>query len=296
MSETKEESNSTSSDVKQEENSPKAEETKNLDESSKDSEKDSVKDDSVKEESGKDKSEKEESDEDEEEEMGLLDRPVEVTGCRARKQVERLEVSFSAPKEKQEFQEGKGQKLVDCPRIEFQIQKSAIEDLKPLHRILFGRVGAASQIKKNIRKFSGFSFVKNSLEFDRKKAITEKLTNPVLKRMCEVLDLERSGTKEDIVMRILDFLLEPKDSGKKVPTKKRGGKEKKKSSEKKPKNNKKQKSKKEVVSDENDSANESGSEASEKEANDDDDDDEDEDEDNNDNESDYDVKKEIKNY
>ncbi|GBN17024.1 Protein DEK [Araneus ventricosus] len=293
MSETKEESNSTSSDVKQEENSPKAEETKNLDESSKDSEKDSVKDDSVKEESGKDGSEKEGSDDDDdEEEMGLLDRPVEVTGCRARKQVERLEVSFSAPKEKQEFQEGKGQKLGDCPRIDYQIQKSAIEDLKPLHRILFGRVGAASQVKKSIRKFSGFPFVKNSPEFDRKKATTEKLTNAVLKRICEVLDLERGGTKEDIVMRILDFLLEPKDSGKKVPTKKKAGKEKKKSSEKKPKNNKKLKAKKEVVSDENDSANESASEASEKEeANDDDEEEEDED---NEDESDYDTKKKSK--
>ncbi|KAF8791408.1 Protein DEK like protein [Argiope bruennichi] len=227
--------------------------------------------------------------------MGLLDRPVEVTGCRARKQVERLEVSFNAPKEKQEFQEGKGQKLGDCPRIEHQIQKTAIEDLKPLHRILYGRVGSASQIKKSIRKFSGFPFGKNSPEFDRKKASAEKLTIAVLKRVCELLDIERSGTKEEIVMRILDFLLEPKDSGKKVPTKKKAGKEKKKSSEKKSKNNKKAKTKKEIVSDDDDddSANESGSEASEKEANDDDDGDEDDDEDEDD-ESDYDTKKKSK--
>lgn len=48
--------------------------------------------------------------------MGLLDRPVEVSGCRARKKVERLEMSFT-PKEKiQPIQEGKGKKLGECPR------------------------------------------------------------------------------------------------------------------------------------------------------------------------------------
>ncbi|GFT70313.1 protein DEK [Nephila pilipes] len=296
MSETKEESNSTSTEVKQEEGSLKGEE-KTLDESSKDSEKDSVKDDSVKEESGKEGSEKDESDDDDdddnEEEMGLLDRPVEVTGCRARKQVERLEYSFNTPKEKQEIQEGSGQKLGDCPRIEHQIVKTSIEDLKPLYRILFGRVGAAPQIKKNIRKFSGFPFEKKSTEFDRKKAVVEKLTTTVLKRVCELLDLERSGTKEEIVLRILDFLMDPKDSGKSVKTKKKAsGKDKKKSTEKKGKNNKKPKTKKEVASDENDSANESASdEASDKEE----EEEEEENDENEDEESDYDSKKKSKN-
>lgn len=295
MSETKEESNSTSTEVKQEESSSKGEE-KSLDESSKDSEKDSVKDDSLKEESGKEGSDKDESDdeEDDEEEMGLLDRPVEVTGCRARKQVERLEYSFNTPKEKHEIQEGIGQKLGDCPRIEHQIQKTSIEDLKPLHRILFGRVGSAPQIKRNIRKFSGFPFEKKSTEFDRKKATVEKLTNSVLKRVCELLDLERSGTKEEIVLRILEFLLEPKDSGKSVKTKKKtSGKDKKKGPEKKGKNNKKPKTKKEVVSDENDSANESASdETSDKEEEEEEEEENDEDAED---ESDYDSKKKSKN-
>lgn len=48
--------------------------------------------------------------------VALLDRPTEVSGCRARKKVERLEMSFSAPKEKQELPEGKGKKLGDIPR------------------------------------------------------------------------------------------------------------------------------------------------------------------------------------
>lgn len=51
--------------------------------------------------------------------MALLDRPVEVTGCRARKKVERLDVSFSLPKVKQELPEGRGKKLGECPRSNY---------------------------------------------------------------------------------------------------------------------------------------------------------------------------------
>ena len=35
--------------------------------------------------------------------------------------------------------------------------------------------------------------------------------------MCEILDLERSGTKEDIVNKIMTYCEEPRASGKKVP-------------------------------------------------------------------------------
>ncbi|KAJ8975531.1 hypothetical protein NQ317_003872 [Molorchus minor] len=35
-----------------------------------------------------------------------------------------------------------------------------------------------------------------------------------LKSICEMLDLQKNGTKDDITERIIDFLLEPKDSGK----------------------------------------------------------------------------------
>ncbi|GIY05388.1 protein DEK [Caerostris extrusa] len=289
MSDTKDESNSTTSDVKEEESSPKTEEAKSVDESSKDSEKDSIKDENVKEESGKEGSEKDGSSDKEssDDEDALFDRPVEQVGCRARKQVERLEISFNTPKEKHEIKAGKGQKLGECPRIEHQIQKTSIEDLKPVHKILFGRVGSASQIKKSIRKFSGFPFGKSSSEFKRKRAFAEKLTANVLKRICEVLDLERSGSKEEIIKRILGFLLEPKDSGKKVKSKNKGStKDKGKNSEKKPKSIKKPKAKK-ASSDEETSINDSASEKEDEEEEQDEQVDDDDD-------SDYDAKKKAK--
>lgn len=34
--------------------------------------------------------------------------------------------------------------------------------------------------------------------------------------MCEMLDLPKSGPKDDIITHIMEFLLEPKDSGKPV--------------------------------------------------------------------------------
>ncbi|KFM67737.1 Protein DEK, partial [Stegodyphus mimosarum] len=194
-------------DIKDDESKIQVEDQESTYDSSKDDDKDSIKEDVSKDES-----------EDENEEVCLLDRSVEITGCRARKKIEHLDLSFPTPKEKQELPLGKGQKLGECPRIKFQIQKNKLPDLKPLHRILFNRLGSGNEIKKNIRKFCGFAFEKNSKEYERKKATVERLTAPILKHVCEVLDLERSGTKEEIVLRILEFLLNPKDSGKKVPS------------------------------------------------------------------------------
>ncbi|KAG8202004.1 hypothetical protein JTE90_010375 [Oedothorax gibbosus] len=276
-----------SSVKEEEENSSKTEDTK-TDESSKDSfdkeDKVDEKEEANKEESDNDKgdSEKDESEEESEEEgIGLLDRPVEVSGCRARKKVERLEVSFTGPsKEKGQIPEGKGKKLGECPRIELQIQKTSSNDLKPLHRLLFNRAGGPNEIKRNIRKFSGFTFAKDSSEYDKLKSRIEKLTGPVLKQICGVCDIERSGLKEEIVKRVLQFLMEPKDSGKAAPKKKTKSKDKKKSGEKATKN----KAKKEKVAssdDESETANDSVSakssddEKDKKEENDTDDDDSD---------------------
>lgn len=160
--------------------------------------------------------------------LGLLDQPVEITGSRERKKVQRLEYSITTPsKEKHEIPEGSGEKLGECPRIEFQIQKTKTDELKVLHRILFNRPGSGNEIKKNLRRFCGFTFTRDSPEYEKKKNNLDKITIPVLKHICEILDLERSGTKEDVIVRLLEFLLCPKPSGKKVPTSKKrvsGGK------------------------------------------------------------------------
>ncbi|XP_018534239.1 protein DEK isoform X2 [Lates calcarifer] len=147
-----------------------------------------------------------------------------IEGKRAKKTVERLD--FQAPKqmEKLKIGDGSGDKLGDIPRTSFQISKMKPADLKPLHAILFDRPGKMATIKKNLRLFNGFPFDADSEQYTKKR---EKLlknsnfTNSKLKVVCSVLDLEKKGTHSDLVDRILSFLIAPKNSGKRVPVKKK---------------------------------------------------------------------------
>ncbi|KAK5861665.1 hypothetical protein PBY51_017123 [Eleginops maclovinus] len=147
-----------------------------------------------------------------------------IEGKRAKKTVERLD--FQAPKQKEKLKigDGSGDKLGDIPRTCFQITKMKTADLKPLHAILFDRPGKMAILKKNLRLFNGFPFAADSEEFTKKR---EKLlknsnfTNTKLKVVCKVLDLEKKGTHSDLVDRILTFLIEPKNSGKRLPVKKK---------------------------------------------------------------------------
>lgn len=71
-------------------------------------------------------------------------------------------------------------------------------------------------IKKNIKKFNGFEFAKDDEEYGKKLANAQKFEVKQLKSICEMLDLEKKGNKEEIAERIVEFLMEPKDSGKPV--------------------------------------------------------------------------------
>ncbi|XP_063341707.1 protein DEK isoform X2 [Pelmatolapia mariae] len=147
-----------------------------------------------------------------------------IEGKRAKKTVERLD--FQAPKQREKLKigDGSGDKLGDIPRTSYQITKMKPADLKPLHAILFDRPGKMATIKKNLRLFNGFAFDADSEQFAKKR---EKLlknsnfTNSKLKVVCSVLDLEKKGTHSDLVDRILTFLTAPKNSGKRLPVKKK---------------------------------------------------------------------------
>ncbi|XP_023252330.1 protein DEK isoform X1 [Seriola lalandi dorsalis] len=147
-----------------------------------------------------------------------------LEGKRTKKTIERLD--FQAPKQMDKIKigEGSGDKLKDIPRTSSQITKMKPADLKPLHIILFDRPGKMATIKKNLRLFNGFPFDAASEQYRKKR---EKLlkssnfTNAKLKVVCGVLDLEKKGTHLDLVNRIMRFLIAPKNSGKRVPTKKK---------------------------------------------------------------------------
>lgn len=147
-----------------------------------------------------------------------------LEGKRAKKTVERLDFQAPKVKEKLKIGDGSGDKLGDIPRSGFQITKMKAADLKPLHTILFDRPGKMATIKKNLRLFNGFPFDADSEQYAKKR---EKLlknsnfTNSKLKVVCRILDLEMKGTHSDLVDRIMTFLIAPKNSGKRLPVKKK---------------------------------------------------------------------------
>lgn len=111
---------------------------------------------------------------------------------------------------------GSGTALGNIPRIDASISRFKNDDMKLLHRILFKSQGKSTMIKKNIKKFNGFDFKKDSEEYTKKVASMSKCDLKQLKSICEMLDLQKTGSKDDIIERILEFLIEPKDSGKPV--------------------------------------------------------------------------------
>ncbi|XP_027045575.1 protein DEK-like [Pocillopora damicornis] len=182
----------------------------------------------------------------EEEHAGLYDKPVVIEGKRARKSTDFL-VNQTTPtiikESKPLIFEGKGESLGSIERTNYELGRSSAGELKPLHKLLYGREGRVMEVKKNIRKFNGFPFEKDSKDYEAKKLGVERFTNDGLKRLCEIFDLEKKGKRNDLLEKVMDFLMSPKSSGKPAPQPKPKKDEKKK--RKRPKKEGSSKSKKE---------------------------------------------------
>lgn len=154
------------------------------------------------------------------------DRPV-----RERKSVERL-VSIIERDTSREFyvEKGSGTPLKDIPNVAYKLSRRKSDDtFKLLHTILYGRRGKAAEIKHNILRFSGFVWREN--EEKQRMKVKEKFDKCVKEKLlefCDVLDIpiaKATTKKEDIVGKLLDFLMAPhatttvllaeKDQGKK---------------------------------------------------------------------------------
>lgn len=171
------------------------------------------------EESEEEEDEDEEEDDDEEEEK---EKSLIVEGKREKKKVERLTMQVSSlQREPFTIAQGKGQKLCEIERIHFFLSKKKTDELRNLHKLLYNRPGTVSSLKKNVGQFSGFPFEKGSTQYKKKEEMLKKFRNAMLKSICEVLDLERSGVNSELVKRILNFLMHPKPSGKPLPKSKK---------------------------------------------------------------------------
>jgi len=201
-------------------------------------------------------------------ELGSLEKPVEIlTNKRDRKSVERyVDKSEEKPKsstaEELDFTKGKGIKLGEIEFVEHSLDRTKSDELKQMHRLLFGRIAKASMTKRNIRAFCGYPFEKETIHHERLESRLDRMLTSDLRFICGILGLEKPSNKEQVKENLQEYLFSPKDLGKspkikqrkksKTPSKKRKSKD----SNKK----KKQKEEKEVSS-----ADDSESEDEEKE-------------------------------
>lgn len=189
-------------------------------ENAKDVKSDNAAEDSNEEDTKNGEKEKDDESSEEEEHTGLYDKPVVVEGKRERKTTMFLANQTPAAVSHQPkplLFEGKGESLGAMERTNYEIGRCAAVELKPLHKLLFGRDGRATEIKKNIRKFNGFAFEKDSKEYEAKKLGLDRFTNDGLKRLCEIFDLEKKGIRNDLLEKVMAFLMLPKSSGRPAP-------------------------------------------------------------------------------
>ncbi|XP_060725812.1 protein DEK isoform X3 [Tachysurus vachellii] len=145
-----------------------------------------------------------------------------IEGKREKKTVQRFNMQMGKPKEKLKIESiGHGDKLGDIARVNHAIGKLKAPQLKPLHKILYDRPGAVSSLRKHLRLFNGFPFESDSDPYNKKKEKVLKLPKIQLRTICQILDLERSGTQCVLGDRIMQFLINPTNSGKPVILKKK---------------------------------------------------------------------------
>lgn len=103
--------------------------------------------------------------------------------------------------------------LGEIAKINNMLNKTRVETLQTLYSICFDSVGKSNVVKKNLRNFSGFDFDSDSDKFKKRVEAAQKIDIKQLKICCDVLILDKRGSKEDISRRICEFLLSPNGAG-----------------------------------------------------------------------------------
>ncbi|VDP74474.1 unnamed protein product [Echinostoma caproni] len=125
--------------------------------------------------------------------------------------VEQVEQKAKVAKELNSvFETGTGTPLGDIPIIEAAFRKNKPINLKGLHTIIYGRPGAATEIRSNLRKFRGFGFTEGSEVYKKKVTQIQNRSTSELREALRILNLEVSGTRDQLTDRLLEFLLHPK--------------------------------------------------------------------------------------
>lgn len=141
----------------------------------------------------------------------LIDRPA-----RDRKSIERFAASIEKEKVKEfKIEKGAGTALKDIPNIVFKLSKRKAQDeiVQLLHKVLYGKRIKAHLAKTNILQFSGYVWsVNEEKEKTKVKERLEKCVKESLLHLSDLLDLnlpKTSSKKEDVVLKLLEFLESP---------------------------------------------------------------------------------------
>ncbi|OAY78383.1 Protein DEK [Ananas comosus] len=138
-----------------------------------------------------------------------IDRPV-----RERKTVERL-VEVIEKEMNKEFvvEKGRGTPLKDIPSVAYKLARRKPADLKLIHQTLFGRKGKAVDFKSHILQFSGFVWHESDEKQRAKtKEKLDKYVKDTLLDLCDLFNIpvpKTSARKEDLVVKLLDFIAAP---------------------------------------------------------------------------------------
>ncbi|CAH8628865.1 unnamed protein product [Schistosoma rodhaini] len=147
---------------------------------------------------------------------------VDTGEKRQRKKVQRLSETWNRAHEAKEeerikavqavsaaFEGATGTALGEIPLIEASIRKAKPASLKSLHLIIYGRPGSASKIRSSLRKFRGFGFEMGSEQYEKKSTYIQQRPACDLREVLRILNLEVTGTREQLASRLLEFLLKP---------------------------------------------------------------------------------------
>jgi len=208
--------------------------------------------------------------EESEEELGLLEKPVEIlTSKRVRKSVDAYvePVRETSKDDDIDYSQGAGLKLGDIPFIKHNIDKADTEDLTVIHRMMYRRVGQANKVKRNLREFCGWPFDEDSKEFKSIRSnVIDRLLKEAMKWTLNLLGLDY--TQDDMEANrttLIEFMKKPVMIEKEIPTRKSSGGKKSKTPKKKKTPAKKAKKSKETTSDGSEASSDDDSSAEEEE-------------------------------
>lgn len=140
---------------------------------------------------------------------------VECRSKRERKQTAVFVVENTAKDTKDlSVPAGLGCNLGSIPAFEEAVTKFRGDDdvLKALHSVCFSVPGTKLNRKKNLRQFCGFAPDFDKIAIEHKISENKKKwTVGFLKEVCGLLSLERSGSREDLCKRVVEYLACPSE-------------------------------------------------------------------------------------